>query len=165
MRGKITMAMMVLAFASSGVAADESYRKVEQRLTPEQWHATGLDTLSPEQLALLNRLLADDEVKIAATRPAPVASPNPVVAGPGHSPGIEYDDKPIVSRLKGTVEGWEPGTIFVLENGQQWQVVKGSLKLPKPYVAPEVTVIGGFAGRWFLQVDESYPKARVVLIN
>ena len=37
--------------------ASTPYVDIERRLTPEQRHATGLDTLSPEQLALLNRLL------------------------------------------------------------------------------------------------------------
>ncbi len=33
---------------------------IEQRLTPEQMHATGLDTLTPAQMAQLNLVLRDN---------------------------------------------------------------------------------------------------------
>lgn len=74
---------------------------------------------------------------------------------------IGLDDAPIRSRIKGTVSGWEPGTEFVLENGQ----VKGSLRLRASLDAPGVLVVPGVAGRWFLQVDEDLPKARVYRID
>jgi len=53
----------------------------------------------------------------------------------------------------------------VLENGQAWKVLKGSMKLRKPFESPEIVVIPGIAGRWFLQVDEDLPKARVYRID
>jgi hypothetical protein len=40
-------------------------------------------------------------------------------------------------------------------------VLKGEMKLRRPMQAPEVLVVPGLAGRWFLQVDEDLPKARV----
>ena len=78
---------------------------------------------------------------------------------------LGLSEQPIRSRVKGDVRGWEPGTVFVLENGQQWKVLKGSLKLRKPLVAPEVVIAPGLVGRWFLQVDEDLPKARVYRID
>lgn len=78
---------------------------------------------------------------------------------------IGLDDAPIRSRIKGTVSGWEPGTEFVLENGQVWKVLKGSLRLRASLDAPGVLVVPGVAGRWFLQVDEDLPKARVYRID
>ncbi len=35
------------------------------------------------------------------------------------------------------------------------------MKLRKTLQAPQIEVIPGIAGRWFLQVDEDLPKARV----
>ena len=61
--------------------------------------------------------------------------------------------------------GWAPGTVFELENGQQWKVLKGSMTLRKPHERTEVLVVPGIAGRWFLQVDEDLPKARVQRIR
>ena len=55
--------------------------------------------------------------------------------------------------------------MFELENDQQWKVLKGAMKLRKPFDAPEIVVVPGIAGRWFLQVHEDLPKARVYRID
>lgn len=39
------------------------------------------------------------------------------------------------------------------------------MKLRKPLQAPEIVMVPGVAGRWFLQVDEDPPKARVYQID
>ena len=101
---------------------------------------------------------------------APSASPVATSAAPVAQPGVDkplfgFNDAPIKSRLKGTITGWEEGTVFTLENGQQWKVLKGHMKLPKPMTDPDILVVPGLVGRWFLQVHEDYPKARVYLIN
>jgi len=150
----------VLALAAAMPAqAQDSAIPLEQRLSREEMHEAGLDTLTPAQLAALNRLL----VEKAAT---PASAPAPTAAATDQSHTyIGLDDKPIHSRVKGSVAGWEPGTVFSLENGQQWKVLKGSMKLRAPVQAPEIVVVPGIAGRWFLQVDEDLPKARVYRID
>ncbi len=159
--------------------AQSGYVDIEKRLTPEQRRATGLDTLSADQLTLLNTLLRDNEagrvaeVKAVAKAEAKAevmaevereaaAAPTNTTAG-SHLIGLDVE--PIHSRLTGEVTGWEPGHVFVLENGQQWKVLKGKMTLSKPLQSPEVLVVPGIAGRWFLQVDEDLPKARVYRID
>jgi hypothetical protein len=39
------------------------------------------------------------------------------------------------------------------------------MRLHAPMQAPEIVVAPGIAGRWFLQVDEDLPKARVYRID
>lgn len=167
---------LTLLFVSFAAVAQSDYVEIEKRLTPEQRHATGLDTLSPEQLALLNALLRESETKSiadaeqAARAEARVeASAEAKASAPATDPGagrfIGLNDEPIRSRLKGEVSGWEPGYVFELENGQQWKVLKGKMKLYKPLQAPEILVVPGIAGRWFLQVHEDMPKARVYRID
>ena len=78
---------------------------------------------------------------------------------------IGLNDQPIKSRIKGTLSGWAPGSEFVLENGQRWKVLKGQISLRAPLEDPTVVVLPGIAGRWFLQVDESLPSARVYRIE
>jgi hypothetical protein len=56
---------------------------------------------------------------------------------------IGLNDEPIHSRLKGPVSGWEPGTVFELENGQQWKVLKGKMKLRQTRQSPEIVVVPG----------------------
>ena len=87
----------------------------------------------------------------------------PVAADPTAFAGAQ--DGPQRARLTGALEGWGPGTVFVLDNGQQWQVLKGELRLPRRLQAPEVMLVPGVMGRWFLQVDEDLPKARVYRID
>ena len=124
--------------------------------------------MSPAQLALLNQLLREDSLQRgepAKAEPAKVANAEPARGARGPASYIGLDDQPIRSRLEGEVDGWAPGTVFALENGQQWKVLKGSMKLRKPLHAPEIVVVPGLAGRWFLQVDEDLPKARVYRID
>lgn len=158
MPAKFALGLALLLSAPFTAIAQQSYVNIEQRLTAEQLRATGLDTLSPAQLELLNRLLRDDLEAAKAD-----ASQREDKRGPAAYIGLE--DGPIKSRLKGSVNGWEPGTVFELENGQQWKVLKGSMKLRKAMDAPEIVVVPGVAGRWFLQVDEDLPKARVYRID
>ena len=133
--------------------------KIEQRLSPEQMHETGLDTLTPTQLARLNAVLSQNQAA------DPAMARERIGAERGATSYLGLDEKPITTRLKGPISHWEPGTEFVLENGQVWKVLKGNLKLRKPLQSPEVVLVPGFAGRWFLQVDEDLPKARVYRID
>jgi hypothetical protein len=133
---------------------------IEQRLTPQQLHDTGLDTLTPAQLTRLNEVLRED------ARQANV-QPRPLEDGPGQQSmfAVGLDDKQIRSRVHGDVRAWEPGTAFELENRQQWKVLKGRMTLHKTLQSPEIQVVPGVAGRWFLQVDEDTPKPRVYRIR
>jgi hypothetical protein len=156
---------LALALASVAVMAAEPYVNIEQRLTTEQLHATGLDTLSPAQLEQLNLVLRDEMAKHDESVRVAIAEKPGVDDASAHASYMGLDQEPIKSRLKGSVSGWEPGTEFQLENGQTWKVLKGSMKLRKPLQSPEVLVVPGFAGRWFFQVDEDLPKARVYRID
>ncbi|CAN5291376.1 hypothetical protein BH11PSE14_BH11PSE14_18900 [soil metagenome] len=165
-RTPLVLATLLLA-AASALALAATTPRIEQQLTPEQMHATGLDTLTSAQLDLLNTLL---QAKAEAAERARAAEPGRLAeagraAGAGSSLNpasyIGLADQPIKSRLVGSVSGWEPGTEFHLANGQVWKVLKGNMTLRKPMQAPEIIVMPGIAGRWFLQVDEDLPKARV----
>lgn len=157
---------LALVFASSTTLAQQPYVDIEQRLTPDQLRAVGL---SPEQLALLNGMLREAAQKEPATQTAHADEANVGSRGRGERQGPALysglDEGPIKSRVKGSVSGWEPGTVFALENGQQWKVLKGSAKLRKTLQSPEILVVPGIAGRWFLQVEEDMPKARVYRID
>jgi hypothetical protein len=162
--------LAILLLASSTAYAQSDYVDIEKRLTAEQRRATGLDTLSDVQLTLLNALLRDSEAEHLAearveAKPV-VARDQPARSEPrGSGDFIGLNDAPIRSRVKGDVGGWEPGYVFQLENGQQWKVLKGKMTLPKPLQSPEIVVVPGIAGRWFLQVSEDMPKPRVYRID
>ena len=140
--------------------AQAPYVALEQRLDPQALAEVGL---TPAQLQALNRLLRQAE----ADARVPVAVAGAPAAGPGAPapmfPGL--DDGPISAKVTGQVDGWAPGTVFTLDNGQQWQVLKGEMKLKAARSNPDIVVVPGIAGRWFLQVDEDLPKARVFRIR
>lgn len=149
---------LVALLAISGVAwAQHAYVGIEQRLSAAQLQEIGL---TPAQVALLDRYLQES----AATEPPEErAHAETREADPSRFAGM--DAERIAGKVQGAVAGWEPGTIFKLDNGQQWQVLKGSMKLRKPLQDPQVLLVPGIAGRWFLQVDEDMPKARVFRID
>lgn len=170
--GKRFMLVLVLSAMSLAAAAQQAYVAIEKRLSAEQLHETGLDTLSPQQLARLNALLRDDAAQaqsqtIAETRA--LLAKQPPVERTGEQRGamsyLGMDVERITTRLEGSISGWEPGTEFHLANGQVWKVLKGQMKLRKPMESPEVVLVPGIAGRWFLQVNEDLPKARVYRID
>jgi hypothetical protein len=167
----IRWAMIAFIVLMAGaVSAAEPYVPLEKRLSSEQLRETGLSTLSSEQLAKLNAILAGQLVTQSAplpTAPAAVAGSVPPAASSSAAdrPLLGFNEKPIQARLKGTLTGWDEGTIFLLDNGQQWKVLKGRMKLPQALTDPAVKLVPGIAGRWFLQVSEDYPMARVYLIN
>ncbi|MCQ4163830.1 hypothetical protein [Tahibacter harae] len=165
---RLTLAL-ACALAPAVVFAAAAYVPLEQQLTPEQRRDTGLDGLTPAQLELLNRLLREkaEQAVDSAAKTTPQPATDAVVAGSETPRAVlmELEIRTIRSRLKGTVSGWAPGTEFQLENGQRWKVLKGEIQLRKALESPEILVVPGVAGRWFLQVDEDYPKARVYRID
>jgi hypothetical protein len=156
--------LLVLILTGFVAFAEQAYINIEQRLTAEQLRETGLNTLSPTQLEALNRLLRDeDNLKTVQIEKAIEKANDEKKQSTASYIGL--DDKPIKSRLVGSVSGWDIDTVFELENGQKWKVLKGSMRLRKPLTSPEIIVVPGIAGRWFLQVDEDSPKARVYRID
>jgi len=157
---RFPFALALLLGSAACLAAASNYVDIEQRLTPEQRRATGLDTLTPAQLELLNRLLREQE-------PAPQAAPASTKSDKPNDESslIGFNDAEIASRLVNTITGWEPGYVFELENGQKWKVLKGAVKLRQPLDRPKVKVIPGIAGRWFMEVTDDMPKARVYRID
>ena len=133
--------------------AQRDYQPIEQRLSAEQLQQVGL---SAQQLQLLNRMLSEAQAATPAQEETSEAAP---------LMHIGLEEGPVHSKVQGAVDGWEPGTLFVLENGQQWKVLKGQMRLRQTLQSPEIEVVPGIAGRWFLQVDEDLPKARVFRIR
>ncbi|HJR72710.1 MAG TPA: hypothetical protein VJ806_03645 [Luteimonas sp.] len=132
---------------------------IERQMSADEFKSAGLDKLSANELANLNAWLG----RKAAEAPV-AAAPAPAPAAPTGA-GFIGDDKPVRSRLKGSIQEWGPGTVFELENGQRWRVLKGSMKLNKPLQSPEIEVAPGMMGRWFFQVDEDAPRPRVERIQ
>jgi hypothetical protein len=159
---KLTLAL-ALAVAAAGASAASGWVDIEQRLTLQQMHETGLDMLSAAQLARLNELLRNE----AQAGSVDAAAVERRAAAPQGANGgfIGMDAEPIRTKLVGSVSSWEEGTEFHLANGQVWKVLKGNMKLRKTLDSPDVLLVPGVMGRWFLQIDEDAPKARVYRVD
>lgn len=148
----------LLVVSSATATAQDRFVPVEQRLSAAQLAEVGL---SAAQLQTLNRVLREAEASSPAPVAAVAAAPVPANVPAPAAMHLGLEEGPVSARVVGDVAGWAPGTVFTLDNGQQWQVMKGQMTLRKPLQAPQIEVIPGIAGRWFLQVDEDLPKARV----
>lgn len=172
----LRLALLLLPITAFAAAPD--YIDIEQQLSAQERQESGLDTLSPAQLKRLNELLREKAqarataaaavtrgtAAVAGTDPADVSAAASSAGAPRAIP-MDLEIRTIKSRLRGRVESWAPGTEFRLENGQTWKVLKGEITLRQPLESPEILVVPGVAGRWFLQVHEDYPKARVYRID
>ncbi|ALN59322.1 hypothetical protein GLE_3980 [Lysobacter enzymogenes] len=155
--GSLALAVSFAVLAPAAHAAERHYVPLQQRLSAEQLKATGLDTLSPQQIQLLDQLLAQDQdaqVQEAVKK---------IRAERRGLPEEAAAREPVVAQLKdGAFRGWSVGTVLELENGQRWRVIEGSLYLGKPLAAPKVTIAPGMVGStWYLQVEGQSPKAKV----
>ena len=152
---RLRIATMVLAcfLCSVALAADKPL-DVRDVMTATQFHATGLDKLTPEQLDAFNAWLATYAhahapataiAASAAVAPAAPASAVPMpaaaVAAPNPAPSAtstasfgketmtsEQRGEPdrIESRILGNFNGWNGRSVFTLENGQVWQQADSS---------------------------------------
>lgn len=125
---------------------------LEQRLTPEQMRATGLDRLSAAELALLNRLLREDR--------ADARNAEALATAGLRAPSERTQTVRVESALTGEFRGWSPGSVLQLQNGQQWRVQEGELHT-RPVTSPKVTVEPGIMGAWYLRVEGQVQRAKV----
>jgi hypothetical protein len=167
-------------------SADES--GFTQQLSPGDFAAAGLNKLSPDELARLDRLVQGFRSAAAAAQASAEARERQAEADAKAAraaqaaaekkaqgflaktrglllPGAQIEYQPLESRVVGPVRGWEAGTIFRLENGQRWQVEKNTtdyygdtVQNPKARIVP--APISGFK----IEI-EGFPPVRVRLVG
>ena len=139
-------ALALLGCCTAALAAPPAYVPLEARLTPEQLQTTGLDGLTPTQLAALNAILAGE----AAARPA---------TEPRDQDSTSRRD-PVTGRIVGRFTGWTSGTSFTLDTGSRWQVTEGSYDA-RAVDSPKATVKPGLISGWYLYVEGQPVVAKV----
>ena len=163
--------VLAFLFASNCVNADSAYITLEQRLTADQFKQTGLNTLTAKQLALLNSVLNEQETHVVETAVAEATVAAMAAASSAQPPMVApasatlLSTEPFNSKVVGSIQGWQTGTVFNLENGQQWQVNKGSAKLFETLDNPVVKVNISLVGKWYFEFNEDLPKAMVTRIK
>jgi lipoprotein-anchoring transpeptidase ErfK/SrfK len=109
---------------------------------------------------------------VVATAPAVAAAPAPAVTaeqGFGLRPVVkkQKDVEPasIRSSVIGRFDGWGPGTIFRLANGQVWKVTDDTDAVLPIMQNPNVEITRGLIGAYFLQVEGHTNSARVARVK
>lgn len=150
MRRYVLTLVLGSCFALTTLAADKPV-DVRDLMTATQFHSTGLDKLTPQELAAFNAWLAAyapasaPAAAPAAAAAVPVPAAAPAVAAPlaattaapsassVSSFGKEMltgeqrgEPKRIESSIVGTFNGWHGSTLFKLANGQVWQQTDSS---------------------------------------
>jgi len=123
---------------------------------------------------------------VAAAAPAasaaPAAAPAPMAAAaapaaPALAPEQNFGLRPVVKKQKdvepasirtsvvGRFDGWAPGTIFTLANGQVWKVTDDTDAVLPIMQNPNVEITRGLLGAYFLQVEGHVNTARVARVK
>lgn len=158
-RSLLVSAALMALLAIAPVAAKPPYVPIEQRLSAEQLRATGLDTLSPDQLRLLNELLSEDRETVAREAAATRSTSD---AGLREKRAPE---QAVSGTVNGKIQQWSKGDTVLLDNGQRWRVVDGGVYLRRAITNPKVTIAPGFLGAWYLQIDGEAPKVKVQRVD
>ena len=146
----------IFALATSAAQAQQP---IEQQMTPEQFKATGLDQLSPEQLSNLNAWL-NNKLEVETTKAATEAKKK-----------VEDDNRgffnfgssePIVARIAGEFRGFGRGRSYTLDNGQVWQQVDDASLAGVRKTDPSVKITPSLIGNaWYLAIDGYNTRAKV----
>lgn len=155
----MSLLLMSLALPLSAGQKPSAYVPIEQRLTAEQMQATGLSTLTGQQLGLLNQLLDEDRAQAIQAAEVQRAQDD---AGKRekHTPA-----QTVVATVPGQASSWTQGRMLTLDNGQRWRIVDGGVTFPRPRTDPKVTIAPGFLGAWYLRLDDGTPPIKVQRVD
>jgi hypothetical protein len=127
-----------------------------------------------------SRLACYDAIPVGAAPVAAAPAPAPApaaAAAPAASPEQGFGLRPVVkkqqdvepssirSSVVGRFDGWGPGTIFRLANGQVWKVTDDTDAVLPIVQNPNVEITRGLIGAYFLQVEGHANSARVARVK
>ena len=125
------------------LAADQ-YVPLQQRMTPDEFKAAGLDKLSADQLKNLDTWLSGHGktvTKVVDQAGKPVFYPTSEKAGP------------VQARIQGQFSGFSGGSELTLDNGQVWKQADGTKIACMSSSNPKVTIRRSLMGNWMAAVD------------
>jgi len=124
--------------------ATDQYTPLQQRMTPEEFKAAGLDKLSPDELKNLDSWLSGHPKVVTKTIDQggkPVFYPSNEKAGP------------VQAHIQGQFAGFYGHSEITLDNGQVWKQADSSQISCTPSANPKVTIRRSLMGNWMIAVD------------
>jgi hypothetical protein len=148
---KLLLTILTLVVSASAFG-QQAFSSLEEQMTGAEFKTSGLEKLTPAELAALNNWLRAHSL---ATLDAPeMGTPD---TGGESQQIADMDKTPITSKLVGKFSGWDGQTTFKLENGMIWQQSDKDKFYIKEIDGPVVTIEPGVFGVWKLSV-EGYPS-------
>lgn len=117
---------------------------LQQRMSSAEFHAAGLDKLSPQELQNLDNWLSKHSkttVKMVDSGGKPVFYPDKVKR------------EKINARIKGHFSGWDGNNEYTLDNGQVWQQIGSDTVQCMTADNPPAKVKPSFMGNWLMYVS------------
>ncbi|MCF7689162.1 MAG: hypothetical protein K9M98_11265 [Cephaloticoccus sp.] len=161
--------LFTFAFITSALCAETTFPGVENIMSLEEFHNTGLDQLTPQQIAALNSAIVrhyEASVKTQVTQQANMIAQETISRHekqsvlerfglPDLSFSQEWKEAPGIS---GTVTGWVGGNSFKLDNGQIWE---GQEPIPFELVNRRITIKPRPNGQFALELEGNNTTIRI----
>lgn len=134
-------------------ATAAEFSSLEERMSQSDFHAAGLDKLSPQELAALNAWLRTHNTTTVVTQ----------MVTPSGKPAFyaDKDREPVESKIDGKFSGWYGNTVFRLENGQEWTQTESGQFSNGKYDHPKVKIKPMLLGSWLMYVEPCGCSVRV----
>lgn len=81
------------------------------------------------------------------------------------TPGTQIEYSTLEAKIVGEFRGWQPRTVFTLDNGQRWQVMSGESYVVSAEPGPKVKIVPGALGSFFMHVDGHRQRAKVAIVS
>lgn len=153
----LRIALTLLLPLSCGVYAQTQAPTLEERMSQDEFTASGLDRLSPEQLKFLNGWIHSKGV-------SEIGAPIRHRDGTTDFYSDSLDRELIESSIVGEFNGWQGKTRVTLENGQVWQQAESGTS-GYHLTSPKVKVKPMSFGSWLMYVDGCGCEVRVKRIK
>jgi len=128
--------------------------------------AAGIDKLTPAEQARLEVLVENYKHAAAPVRAAAVPETiNPPAAAVVVAPGTKVTYADIVSTVAGEFEGWKPGQVLTLANGQRWRVIDEDSYYIRRSKNPAVEISPSKFGGYWMKFPALKAQVRVELVG
>lgn len=148
---RLILALAAL-FAFMSCANAATFSSLEERMSQAEFHAAGLDKLSPEELKNLDDWLRT-RYATSTTFVTPAGTP---VFYPKKS-----DRQAVESHIVGKFNGWYGHTVITLDNGQQWTQAESGTIACGPIDHPSIKIKPMLTGSWLAYTQSCSDSVRV----
>lgn len=163
----LACAVLLLSLSAPALAQRVVEGDLQQQMSPVEFKSAGLDKLSAQELATLNRWL---QGKVEAATTQAVAAVREEAREQGRQEVIVKNrgffdfgsSEPINGALQGEFRGFGKGRVYVLDNGQEWEQTDSTSVVGVRKQSPKVSIKPGVMGVWYMKVEgvNSQPKVR-----